>query len=300
MSANSGAARHNLSGGLGRHSGPRSVLRSWWRLAWPVLFCIGAIGLVVAGLGWQRFAEEDRLPPVSRQTGRGEQAVMRLPDGSVVTLDSATRIVYWESDRERLLNLNGGRIHVEVKPDPSLPFSVTMPGGRVTALGTAFDVDFDGSRSVITLQHGSVRVWARGSATAVVLEPGQQVTLRKSGQMSMPMPVNLDRESAWASGELIFDQTPLPDAVKTLDRYLLTPLHADDPALAELRIDGRYRIHDLDASTSTLIHSLPVTVVSEADGVHLSALPAVSAADGDAEASVVSAPTPVSTPAPTP
>ncbi len=91
---------------------------------------------------------------------------MTLADGSEVTMDLATEIDVRLSRGERNIKLVAGRALFDVAHDASRPFRVDTGHGKVTALGTQFQVDVDTDQVIVTLLEGSVSVSPPESASA--------------------------------------------------------------------------------------------------------------------------------------
>jgi|GEM_PF-233211 len=105
----------------------------------------------VAGfLSWQRMA-----PSTEYATGVGEQSAVQLADGSVITLNTSSRVSVRLSGGQRRVEILRGQANFEVAKDPSRPFIVRAGNGEVRALGTAFDVYERGEDTVVTLEFGS-------------------------------------------------------------------------------------------------------------------------------------------------
>ncbi|MEH3160166.1 MAG: FecR domain-containing protein [Sphingomonas taxi] len=66
--------------------------------------------------------------------------MIRLDDGSTVTLGAQTVLTVGFTRERRQLALERGEALFEVAHDRSRPFVVQTPFGAVTAVGTAFDV----------------------------------------------------------------------------------------------------------------------------------------------------------------
>jgi len=92
------------------------------------------------------------------ETRHGEQLSRRLPDNSVLHLntDSAVSIRFGET--ERLVTLTSGQADFEVAHDTNRPFRVFAGSAEVVALGTKFDVRLEGDATVVTVVEGRVAV----------------------------------------------------------------------------------------------------------------------------------------------
>lgn len=219
--------------------------------------CIVAAALVAGWLlGWppSRAPDEAALADAARApaaaadvygTGVGERSTVTFSDGSLVFLNTSTRLRAELSAGARHVVLLEGQALFEVAHDPERPFVVTAGEHRVTAIGTAFDVRLDQDRLQVTLIEGRVSVEnpaARdGAAPArTELEPGQQLIDAAGGGVEIrTAPVK--RMTSWREGRLIFENEPLSAAVEEMNRYSTTRIRLADPALGELRISGVFR-----------------------------------------------------------
>ena len=177
----------------------------------------------------------------------GQSRVAALPDGSQVTLDTATRlIVDFQGDRRRVV-LVRGRAFFDVAHDRHRPFVVEAGGERVEALGTRFDVRKDGEQVQVNLVEGAVRVEnLRGErAQAPVLAPGDHLAAI-DGRMSRRR-ADMEVQTSWREGKLIFKATPLGDAVREVNRYSDRRIEIASPGLDDARVSGVFKTDDTAA-----------------------------------------------------
>lgn len=73
-------------------------------------------------------------------TSTGEQKSVLLADGSVVQLDSETKITVLFSGEQRQISMKKGRAVFSVSHDPDRPFTVNTGNIKIRAVGTKFDV----------------------------------------------------------------------------------------------------------------------------------------------------------------
>ena len=78
---------------------------------------------------------------MTKTTARGHKAKIVLPDGTRVTLNAASSLVYPESfhGKNRQVELTGEGFF-EVTSDPARPFLVQSPNFSTTVLGTVFNI----------------------------------------------------------------------------------------------------------------------------------------------------------------
>lgn len=204
-------------------------------------------------------------------TAKGERRVVRLPDGTRVTLNTDTAVALAFTPGSRLVRLTRGQALFEVAKDASRPFTVEAAGRRVTALGTVFEVRLDPGRMKVVLVEGRVVV-DRASASSEPLDPAP--TLLKPGQalvaeLGVPQrvaAVDVGSELMWREGYVSLEDAPLATAAAEMSRYTATSIRVLDDETGRLRISGVFRTGDADRFTGLVRELLPVRVERLADG----------------------------------
>ncbi len=151
-------------------------------------------------------------------TARGETYQLRLPDGSMVWMNSASSLTYTarlNDDGKRVVRLSG-EAYFEVSRDKKHPFIVRTSRQDVEVLGTHFNVnsyDDEGSTKT-TLLEGSVRV---GKNEVVVLKPNQQAIL--TGVKIKVKDVDPNIAIAWKNGNFVFNGGTIKEIMRSLSRW---------------------------------------------------------------------------------
>jgi transmembrane sensor len=196
------------------------------------------------------------------RSGVGERTKVTLADGSILTLDSRTRLITRMRAARRDVTLQSGRALFQVAKDPNRPFVVRAGDRTVTALGTTFDVRLDEGRMRVTLVEGKVAVRdvaAASGASPTILAPRQQLA-EAPDRAARVRTVDTTRTLAWTEGHVFFEDEPLVDAVAEMNRYAKEPIVVADPRIAGLRINGMFRT----ANTIGFIGALQITLPVEA------------------------------------
>lgn len=185
-------------------------------------------------------------PETAFQTVLGEVRRVPLQDGSVITLNTASKVsVDFEQDT-RLVNLVSGEGYFEVAPDPVRPFIVTTHGYQVRAVGTAFVVRRDSEESLLVLVYEGIVEVDSHDGTPMRLEAGARAELSLDGggpRLTMIDHEQLSQELAWREGRIAFTGQTLADAASAFNRYNTTPIRVA-PELATLEIVGWYSAND--------------------------------------------------------
>jgi transmembrane sensor len=217
-------------------------------------------------------------------TAPGAHRRLRLEDGSEVTLagDSAIRVLYSESLRSVLLERGEALFHVS--RTPGRPFTVLAGGGRITALGTEFDVRLDSARVVVGVTDGLVEVAprdgatrnptsnpaidARGSSSPVRLRRGQQLGYDFRGEATPPNSTDAQSIAAWTQGSITYRDRPLKEVMEDVQRYTARRIRLD-PAADDVPFSGIFVEQDAEAWIGLLPRALPVDVVKDRDGIQI-------------------------------
>lgn len=225
----------------------------------------GLAALILAPLtiyGWRRLRPDDRQ---TLRTAVGEQRTVTLSDGSRVSLDANTLVKVAYSPALRLAEVVEGRAHFEVAKDKARPMRVRAGRRTVTALGTAFTVEHQGERVVVTLVEGRVAVTETASARGVAapakqLVPQQQLVFAANATPRMHEAVDVERAMAWREGKLVFDDESLADAVARVNNYSRVKIVVEDAPARALKISGIFNAGDTPAFVEAVQSYFPVDV----------------------------------------
>ncbi len=223
-----------------------------------------AIGLTVAGGAWWV-----NLPD-QYQTAQGERRVVTLKDGSRISLDANSLVTVRYLKNARMLELRRGQARFDVAHDKQRPFSVIAGDQKVVATGTAFNIDMAGPKVLVTLIEGRVLVYGQrgenaelGKVTAtpqIELKAGEQLAVAPAVP-PMVVPVNIQRVTAWTSGQIIFESEPLSSVVERMNRYGTTGIEITDAAVANMKISGVFNAGDVAGAVDIVTQYLPVRAV---------------------------------------
>jgi transmembrane sensor len=216
----------------------------------------GLVGAVVAG-----FAVYRQLPP-SYRTDVGEQRIVQLADGSILRLNTDSRVTVALRKDRRDIRLERGQALFEVAHDPARPFLVHADRTVVRALGTVFDVRRSGRLVDVTLVQGSVRVGAAGRQ--VTLKPGERVEIR-DGEVARATPADARRDLSWVDRRLVFERTPLAAAVKEVNRYSKRKVELEAADLAAAPVNGTFETGDARTFAAAAASVFDLQVVDQGE-----------------------------------
>lgn len=242
--------------------------RGHWTMAAALAMAVGG-----AAIAWHQWSADRYV------TNIGEQRMVPLADGSIVTLNTATEIRMHYSAGARKVELVRGQANFDVAKDPSRPFIVAAGGGHVRALGTVFDVYKSAEKVTVTLIEGKVAVTPNQSITSdepavgsikteglsaeikhtlstaapsvpsaeIIMAAGEQLTFETSAKKPQKNPdvlklasADVPRATAWRNRKLDFSNTPLLEAIAEANRYSREQIVLAAPELVHARISGTF------------------------------------------------------------
>lgn len=146
-------------------------------------------------------------------TGKGERATASLPDGTTVTLNYDSRLVYSPGNYnrgERRVSFSG-EAYFHVAKNPDRPFIIDSDRLRVKVLGTKFDllVRKTFPAATLSLEQGSVMLISLQTNENVTLVPGQTASLDyASGNITISRNVDVASVKSWQKDFITFHNTP--------------------------------------------------------------------------------------------
>ncbi|WP_429128937.1 FecR family protein [Ensifer sp. 4252] len=221
----------------------------------------GAVALGVAG-----FVGLNGLPDFllsDYETGTAELRDLALADGSRVSLDADTAIAVNFVDTRRTVRLLRGRALFDVAKDTRRPFTVEAGEGTTTALGTRFVVHRWADTVTVAVEESAVSVMAP-DRSSLTLQVGQNVSYGQSG-LGAVGDVDVQSETAWRRGKLIFKDRPLRQVIADVNRYRAGTIRIVDSELNSLRVSGIFEVANPDGVLGAISAALPVRILRLTD-----------------------------------
>lgn len=260
------------------------ILKSWFFP--PQLATLVATFVIAVTLGTTYFymAGSPQRTNGLYVTNIGHQNSTRLSDGSLIQLNTNTRVRVEYNQGFRDVYLLQGEAHFTVAKNKDMPFRVFAGAGRIHAIGTAFSVYLKENEVDVTVSEGRVAlssiasqntqpVEADGSNGDVakdssvrslgMLRAGQAVTIssqldEKANRIEVLDNLrsigNMDivKRLSWTQGVLVFSGESLEEVVKEISRYTTVSIEFSDPELKTIRIGGRFPVGETEAMFTSL------------------------------------------------
>ncbi len=257
------------------------------RYNWVYAAAAAVLLAIMVGVGyyledWGNQQETEQIAEVRQETittGAGEQKKIILSDGSSIILKSNSSLTYfdgWVADKKVQVRLKGEAYfsiaHRSSSDRPEL--QVITPQGIIHDLGTQFVVFTRPDRTTVVLEEGSVSVepgrkYGPNQKDRIRMVPGEFVELQGNG-IVVKKNVNASLYTAWATGVLQFNYTPVHEFARRLEgmygiKVIVTP------ALTDEKINGAvyYRtMTDLVKSVSKVLKA-PVYRSASGDTIYI-------------------------------
>lgn len=261
--------------GLAVRNTPVETNGSSARWKWPALGGLAAAAALVVV-----FHSFERTPPPATQDHNRmahlaaagvSPAIRHLTDGSLVRLRDDAEIVDAFSATERRLRLVRGEAFFAVAKDAARPFFVEVGGVTVRAVGTAFSIRSEPHAVDVLVTEGTVQVTPPGPASAppTATEPrtdlsslvsaGHQAVVPRTPKPEAPRmtvarvsPAEMTRRLAWSGSMLELGGATLGELVEAFAQRTGQRLEIAEPALAAVRIGGRFPAEDSDGFVRAL------------------------------------------------
>lgn len=245
--------------------------RAGQKIAMAASVVIVLLGVVLASL-WV----VDRGEQVYR-TGFGEQRSIPLADGTVLTLNTDSEVRVQLSETLRSARLISGEVMFDVAKDAARPFEVAAGPIDVHVVGTRFNIYRQDARTTLTVLEGKVDVAPAETTAAAVpdlktprrIEAGGQLVVAATGQVIAPPQPNVERAAAWTARRVIFDNEPLSNVLVEFNRYNNRRLSVADPQLAQRKVSGVFKVHDVDVLIAFLQQQHDIRIVRDGNEVQI-------------------------------
>ena len=218
---------------------------------WTIAASLTVLMMLCGGVYWQFFHN----PNVVLTTAYGQQFITELPDGSAVTLNANSSLRYRKQDPRKVVLSGEAYFEVKKLPESGEEFKVTTDDLEITVLGTAFNVNTRNDHTEVFLAEGKVTLdVADPRGVEITMNPGDLVSYSKTSKELMENRTNVSalELASWKEGALIFNRTPLAEALFQIEDIYGIQFIVQVEALRKQLISGGVPIKNLDVTLSTL------------------------------------------------
>lgn len=201
------------------------------------------------------------------ETAVGEHSNVNLPDGSLLVLNTNSRVIVRYSEGHRLFLLERGELNIEVAQDKNRPLSVVAGNKVVQAVGTAFNVRIRNDNEVALLVTDGKVLVAKQEAQQTIENvialrlPASSMTVAKGEKVVLGTPEEtiakadeneINAQLSWRQGNLVFRGETLETALAEINRYTSVQFEVIDEQIKQERIAGLFKAGDVDGLLAAL------------------------------------------------
>jgi ferric-dicitrate binding protein FerR (iron transport regulator) len=225
---------------------------------------IAAVILIALGFWWfGTFTPQDEFQMMASVE---EVVTDTLPDGSVVTLNKNSTLLYPEAfnDAYREVTLLG-EAFFEVTPNPQKPFIIQAGNAGIRVVGTSFDIRAYPDQGVaVIVSTGKVNFYhvnpQTGDSASILLTAGMKGMLSvDSDEPVVDLEHNPD-ELFWMNQKLEFRQTPLAEVIDLLEHCYHVQIELSGEAISSCRLTAFFSDEPIEIILNVIADTFSLTV----------------------------------------
>ncbi len=200
-------------------------------------------------------------------TSNNEKLEIVLADGSVVNLNSGSKIEYYEKFEEdkREVKLEG-EAFFSVKKD-GRPFIINTKNAITKVLGTKFNIWARAEETRVIVKEGKVSLAENVNNNEVILTKDELSKVIKNNKPIEPVKIDSEYMLGWLNGKIVFNNTPLGEITKELERNYNIKIELTSPEINEISLTGTFENEKIDTVLTKICLALSLKY-SEHDNVY--------------------------------
>ena len=237
--------------------------RSWKR--WLMYAAVLLVPL--AGFIYLTVFSSKQHDLITLATAKGEVKTVNLPDGTVVTLNESSTLVYPDGfdDDRRQVELEG-EAFFEVARDTSQPFYVQAKSAAVKVLGTSFNVKARKREVSVSVVTGKVKFGGRFDhnwTNSTELEAGDAATYHLDLETLDQKEEDSENVLFWKNRILRYQDTRLETVAEEVSDFYPGKLIIKNPELNNCLIDASYEDQTIEEIANLIAFSFNLEVTQD-------------------------------------
>ncbi|MCK9304248.1 MAG: FecR family protein [Bacteroidales bacterium] len=190
----------------------------------------------------------------------GVKGMVVLPDSSTVWLNSCSNLKCPSKfdSTGRVVELTGEG-YFKVRHNPEWPLYIkTSKGIVVKVTGTEFNLSTyeDDNELKLTLVSGAVTLVRESDNRVFNVKQHEEIIIPDDDRLSdRKISANLPLNTSWKEGTLVFENTPMGEVIKKIERWYGVSVTIDSPAISEFNITANFK----SESVSQVFELLQIT-----------------------------------------
>lgn len=224
----------------------KDMRRVWFKRASTIAASILIPVLIISTVYFYKEMDHYKQIPNIVSVNKGQRAGITLPDGTIVHLNSESKLTYTPDFNGKLREVVlEGEAFFEVTPNKEKPFIVKTSVFDVEVLGTSFNVSVYNDENIVetALMEGKVKLTMQGCPSKpVYLTPSQKFIYSRSDRQGTISIMEGDTELAWKQGILAFSAEPLEEVFRKIERWYGVTMHYDKESLVNDNFTGLFKM----------------------------------------------------------
>ena len=224
----------------------KDMRRVWFKRASTIAASILIPILIISTVYFYKEMDHYKQIPNIVSVNKGQRAGITLPDGTIVHLNSESKLTYTPDFNGKLREVVlEGEAFFEVPPNTEKPFIVKTSVFDVEVLGTSFNVSVYNDENIVetALMEGKVKLTMQGCPSKpVYLTPSQKFIYSRSDRQGTISIMEGDTELAWKQGILAFSAEPLEEVFRKIERWYGVTMHYDKESLVNDNFTGQFKM----------------------------------------------------------
>ncbi|WP_020528984.1 FecR family protein [Flexithrix dorotheae] len=207
---------------------------------------------------------KEELVMIEKLVPRGQKLTLTLSDGSVVKLNSESKIQFPKtfSTNKREVFLEG-EAYFEVARNESNPFVIHTGEIKTTVLGTSFNVRaYNHNKVQVAVSSGKVKVENTKTELESVFLSSNEMARCANDKIELSA-FDSEKYFGWKDGVLVFKGANIDEVISALERWYDVSVHVVDKELITGKFEGTYSNKSLDVVMEGISYTSKFTYTIE-------------------------------------
>lgn len=269
---------------------PKPFIPKWvYYTAASLIFFIGLAYFIASETKIKTIA---KAQPESNEisTRLGSKSQVKLPDGSVVWLNSGSKLIYPKEFGKSLREVTlTGEGYFDVVKNKDVPFIINTKSIRIKVLGTVFNVKAypEDKQTETSLIQGRIEVTIKNRPDdKIILSPNEKLIVeneivensKKQKNVDLLPAVSINKlkfitpdstvaENQWVENKLVFRDETFEELALMMERWYNVKLVIQTEALKSTRMNGNFEKETVDQAIEALKLIIPFKTIQKGNSI---------------------------------
>lgn len=244
MDSTKGALEPNISIDIKKRKS-YARLHEVYRIAAVLIIFISLFGAYMLFNNKEKEGNKQVMATFEYLVNTGVKGIVNLPDGSKIWLNSSSSIKCPEkfNSDKREIELEGEG-YFEIVSDKNWPMYVkTSKGYTVKVTGTSFNLSSysNDNKLVVTLISGKISLLHQDNKKEIIMYPADEIVIPDMQKPTLVKNANIEYNTAWKEGYLLFDNSPMDEVIKKMERWYGVKFTIKDTSILNYRFTANFK-----------------------------------------------------------